>query len=224
MLTQLLWVYKETATSLWIDSHLSNFGHHNQTEATNVDAACQSHFAQLWAYFSVPCSLLHVESSVEQWCLQRTCFLILHLVIFFLYFCWFNICINCKYIWFITVKPLVPVSGLPPWLILINTLYLGLESKVHAHVGKFSVLLSLHTYIWPWTSAVLGLMMSSPCGSPETKDQNWNCQWMTALIEEIGITLILILWDLGLKLTGYYDFYFVLAWALTSYHRLTLNW
>lgn len=174
-------------------------------------AACQSHLAQLWAYFSVPCSLLHVESSVEQWCLQRTCFLILHLVIFFLYFCWFNICINCKYIWFITVKPLVPVSGLPPWLFLINTLDLGFESKVHAHVGKFSVLFSLHTHIWhgrllcwDWSCQV--------CGSPETKDQNWNYQWMTALIEEIEITLILILWDLWLKLTNYYhDFYFVFS-------------
>lgn len=150
--TELLWIYKEKATSLWIDSHLSTLtpqphrGHKCGLE--EQAAACQSHLAQLWAYFSVPCSLLHVESSVEQWCLQRTCFLILHLVIFFLYFCWFNICINCKYIWFITVKPLVPVSGLPPWLFLINTLDLGFESEVHAHVGKFSVLLSLHTCIW----------------------------------------------------------------------------
>lgn len=69
--------------------------------------------ARVWDNLSVPCSSPHVLSFVEQWCLRWTCFLVLHLVKnFFLYFCWrLNICINCKYIWFITVKALVPISG-----------------------------------------------------------------------------------------------------------------
>lgn len=70
--------------------------------------------AQVWDNISVPCGSPHVLSFVEQWCLLWTCFLVLHSCEknFFLYFCWrLNICINCKYIWFITVKALVPIGG-----------------------------------------------------------------------------------------------------------------
>lgn len=97
----------------------------------------------LWGLPRLPfCSLWLPSclSLVDQWCLQWTCFLILHLVkcfFFFLYFCWrLNICINCKYIWFITVKALVPISGFPPSSLLFLIIGVGSISKVQKFVEE----------------------------------------------------------------------------------------
>lgn len=103
------------------------------------------------------CSLwLSHLSLVDQWSLQWTRFLVLHLVkCFFLYFCWrLNICINCKYIWFITVRVLVPISGFSfSSIIVFNHCGLRLSSNCRE---VFKMCFSLYKYIWSQTPGALG--------------------------------------------------------------------
>lgn len=117
------------------------------------EGACSSLPCDPWDCLSVPCSSSHVPSLVEKWCLQWTCFLVLHLVkCFFLYFCWrLNICINCKYIWFITVKALVPISVFPfPSLFLLNLWdhWYGFYKQSLIYRGSLKMHILIYQSIW----------------------------------------------------------------------------
>lgn len=116
----------------------------------------------LWGLPRLPfCSLWFSSylSLVDQWCLQLTCFPVLHLVkCFFLYFCWrLNICINCKYIWFITVKALVPISGFSFSSIIVFNHWCGFyKQSSEICTGSFKMRFLFYKYIWSQTPGALG--------------------------------------------------------------------